>query len=266
MSPRLLRPRASGGISSPLTIPDLALWFDATDPSSYTESSGQVSEFSSKGGVSGSLVQNTANNRPTLFTSSGNVQTATPATINGKQAFFYDGVNDRLNTASNLGILNTLQDIAGASMFAVWQPTSFPSSSWGTIYSVMRGPNAIRWDHALLANGGLQQRVRDSVGNENTSSSPLFSLGASYATAAVVSYQNGTVTLLTPSGVIGTGSTSTSGVNSENAADFAHSIGAFNGSTLFFHGLIGEVLMYRRALPAPETQAVFGYLRRKWGV
>jgi len=86
MSPRLLRPRASGGFS-PKTIAGLQLWLDAADASSVTTVSGAASQWNDKSGNGRHATQTTANNRP-----------AYDGVIGGKAALTFDGANDAMAT------------------------------------------------------------------------------------------------------------------------------------------------------------------------
>jgi len=70
MSPRLLRPRASG--FDPRSIAGLAAWWDASDAATVTLNSTTVSEWRDKSGNSRHLTQTTAARQPTYQTNSQN--------------------------------------------------------------------------------------------------------------------------------------------------------------------------------------------------
>lgn len=86
MSPRLLRPRASG--FNPKTIANLAAWYDASVATSITIQTG-VQQWSDLSGNGRHLVQNITNNQPAYTTGA----------INGKPVVDFDGTNDSLRTA-----------------------------------------------------------------------------------------------------------------------------------------------------------------------
>jgi hypothetical protein len=78
MSPRLLRPRATG--FNPKSIAGLANWWDAADSSTVTLNGATVSSWANKGGGP-ALAQGTAGAQPTYTT----------AGVNGKNVLTFDG-------------------------------------------------------------------------------------------------------------------------------------------------------------------------------
>lgn len=90
MSPRLLRPRASDAAFDPRSIGNLAYWLDASDASTITTVSGNVSEWRSKVGTSLVASQTVALNRP-AYTTAGR---------NGRNVVTFDGSNDFLTTST----------------------------------------------------------------------------------------------------------------------------------------------------------------------
>lgn len=89
MSPRLLRPRATG--FNPKSIANLAAWYDFNDSSTITISTG-ISSVTDKSGNGRALSQTTPNNQPT-WNSAG---------LNGKGIASFDGLNDRLTASFTL--------------------------------------------------------------------------------------------------------------------------------------------------------------------
>ena len=76
---------------SPTSIPNLALWLDASDASTLTlDGSNNVSEWRDKSGAARHLTQGTALNRPSYVT----------GVLNGLPVVRPDGVNDFLQSAS----------------------------------------------------------------------------------------------------------------------------------------------------------------------
>jgi hypothetical protein len=82
MSPRLLRPRESGGFN-PKMISGLKVWLDASDGSTLTMNGSTVSEWRDKSGNGYHFTQSTASKQPTLST-----------TYFSKGALHFDGVDD----------------------------------------------------------------------------------------------------------------------------------------------------------------------------
>jgi hypothetical protein len=106
MSPRLLRPRASG--FNPKSISGLKLWLDATDSSTLTLNGSAVSEWRDKSGNDFHFSQGTSNNQP-----------AYNATINGKAAISFDGTNDGLDRVNVTN--SSVADSTGACAFVVYE-------------------------------------------------------------------------------------------------------------------------------------------------
>jgi hypothetical protein len=91
MSPRLLRPRATG--FNPKSISGLKLWLDAANASTFTLNGTGVSQWSDGSGTGNHFVQATSNNQPSRTD-----------TQNGKSVVTFDGSNDRLATASAISL------------------------------------------------------------------------------------------------------------------------------------------------------------------
>jgi len=243
MNPRLLVPRASG-LTNPNTIAGLDAWFDTLTASSYTEASGQISEWRSRVG-SIAVEQTTANNRPTLFESSGNVQGATRSEINGRQAFYFDGSNDRLiSTTSLSGTQWTAfaacrpQDLTGER--GVITRDNFPT----------RGPQYLRH------NAGVAQAVGNGGG---------FTASAGTVTnnTAVILHAVQTATTMQVF-VNNVGGTAVAGT--QNSSSTVLMVGTSFTTLAFWLGSIGEILLYQRALTTGEQLAVYQYLRKRWGI
>ena len=91
MSPRLLRPRASG--FNPKSIAGLEAWYAADVASSITIATG-VQQWSDLSGKGRHLIQDTTNNQPAY-----NI-----VTVNGKPTVTFDGTNDRLGTTATFSV------------------------------------------------------------------------------------------------------------------------------------------------------------------
>lgn len=89
MSPRLLRPLASG--FNPKTIAGLQLWLDAADSSTITTGTG-VSEWRDKSPTGSKWVQAVGNEQPATGTQ----------TMNGRNVIEFDGSNDSLSCVTPL--------------------------------------------------------------------------------------------------------------------------------------------------------------------
>jgi hypothetical protein len=244
MNPRLLVPRASG-LTNPSTISGLDAWFDTLTASSYTEASGQISEWRSRVG-SLTVTQATANNRPTLFESSANVQGATRSEINGRQAFYFDGTNDRLVSTTTLSGTQW-------TAFAACRPQSV-SGERGIIsrdQEPPRGPQYLRHSAGVaqaVGNGGGFTASAGTV----TNNTAVILHGVQTATTMQVFVNN-------------VGGTAVAGT--QNSSTTTVYVGlAYNNQLGFWLGSIGEILLYQRVLTTGEQLAVYQYLRKRWGI
>jgi hypothetical protein len=251
MNNRLLRPTSG---FNPRSIAGLSVWLDALDPGTYTESSGQVSEWRSKVG-SIIFTQSTANDRPTLFESASDTQNATKAVVNNRQAFYFDGTNDQL-----LG--SVAIEASQWTAFAVIRPdditavrgvfTRDPASGGVS----QRGPQLLRHNDA-----GIVQSIGFSTsGNYTAESAAAMSNGTAFVMHAV---QTSATLQCFLNNAPGTGTAGT-----QNSSSTTPVVGASTtaGASQFFRGTCGEILLYSSALPILQQTVVYEYLRKKWGI
>lgn len=246
----------------PRSINDLGVWLDAMDASSFTEVGGQVSEWRDKSGNARNFSQTTANNRPTLFTSASNATTSIPATINGRQGFFFDGANDQL--AGNIASLSILSNAPGCTVFIASRWLGAVSNG-GSVYTIQSRASFSVFN---TATGGVYKNAsRDGTSQVGLQNGGTIATGTNYLFRHTVDYEAGTQAVFTNgtrAGGVGTPGGGTGFAVAAAAGSFR--IGALNASSNFYPGIIGEVLVYRRALTANETEAVEkGYLAPKWG-
>lgn len=112
MSPRLLRPRASG--FNPKSISGLKLWLDVANTSSLTFNGSTVSQVRDLSGNGFHATQSTANNQPTYQA----------AGANGKPALFFD-VNDIVTSAATVAdyVLTPTTSPITTIMYVGYMPT-----------------------------------------------------------------------------------------------------------------------------------------------
>lgn len=141
MSPRLLRPRATG--FDPRRISGLAGWWDASDAStlfdattggSLVAASGQVARWQDKSGNGRHATQGEANSRPTRSV----------AAFNGRDALDFDGTNDFLGLSSNVEMAN------GASLIIVAQKQT--NTNGGALHN-FRGTSLGNRNHHPFSDG-----------------------------------------------------------------------------------------------------------------
>jgi hypothetical protein len=235
MSPRLLRPRATG--FNPKSISGLALWLDASDSSSYTIATG-VSEWRDKSGNNRTFSQSTGNNQPATGTQ----------TMNGRNVLVFDGANDTLTNAA---------------------PFASTAAPW-TIFFVQRIVSATNFGHSYSADGGSGFAFRQN----STTGQPQIQANAgvtttTYGSSAVGVNQvhamlfpaSGSITaFLNGASLSITGDSSTAPTMTNS-----HIIGG--RSALYFGNVwIAEILFYNALLSASQRSIVQKSLGRKWGI
>lgn len=230
MNNQLMRPRASG--FAPNNLTGLAVWFDASDSTTVTLSTG-VSQWRTK--VSGSTIsatQVTGNNQPAYQT----------AQRNGKNALYFDGTND----AFNLGDLSATFP-SGASVIIAYRVEN------DTEYAALdTNSNNQFWAYPTGRTyiGVFKGTRLNNVASPSmpTNSAAIVAIGSD--SSAYTVYINNVVAHTA-------------------AADFAsgtvHLIG-LNNLGSFLKGWIYEIIYYNRALNASDMGKVYKYLSAKWAI
>ena len=241
MSPRLLRPRATG--FNPKSISGLALWLDATDSTSYTTATG-VSEWRDKSGNGRTFSQSTGNNQPTV---SANAQ-------NGKAALTFDGTNDSFSGPVTFSLTST------HSVFVVVNPTVRKIASFlaGAVSAeLIYGDGSASFSGSKFGAFGVGRAVYGG-GTITTGAYQVVSVVCSGSTlpANLSMWTNG-------SG--GAVSVVTSGTAPAAALTAPLTIGT-SASSQFWNGSIGEMLIYSRSLSDTERLTVERGLGKKWGI
>lgn len=256
MSPRLLRPRATG--FNPKSISGLAFWLDGNDPSTVTLVSGAVSQWSDKSGSASprNFTQSTANNRPTTLA------------VNGKTAIKFDGTNDSLsNTTSDDPENRTLFAVAlrgagtGLEGFYAGSKQNITSYGWyDTLgFTASNGYPVFCQRHETV--GASFRHVATAA---STSVPTVFRFQWIKSETDATNYTN---TTRRANGATDNG-------NSSALANFATGVylGAMNQTPAlgvysnFFSGSLCEVLAYDAYLTASQCDRVENYLKAKWGV
>ena len=236
---------------TPTMIPSLALWFDASDPGTITQSGGTVSEWRDKSSNAYSVIQGTASNRPTYAT---NLLNGLPGVQLSATTYLYQ---------------------VGSSM------PNFSSSPATTVYMVAKnGSSMPNWNivNTMWFTGisGATQRYHFSFGYLTTNGITL------YANGAAVANPSSYVVPLNSNAIIGFSSSATSNFLFYNGSNTSYaSSGALpsaNNTTWFLFGdartstppvtdeNIYEYLGFNTVLTTPQQQAVEGYLATKWGL
>lgn len=239
MSPRLLRPRATG--FNPKSISGLKLWLDATDSTTITLNGSSVSEWRDKSGNAFHFSQSTSNNQPSYT-----------GTINGKSAIAFDGTNDGLDrlTADHA----TVADATGACAFVVYE-----ISGTDTQYSALKTSTSGS-GHDRFSTANYHAYFRTSrfaaLANPAPQSGRVILTSSVNASADLQSFRiNGS---LYQSSACATTFAAWRALTSQFWA-----VG-YDGS--YLTGSVGEVILFGRSVIASEISLVEKYLSAKWGV
>jgi hypothetical protein len=223
-----MRPRATGFNVKALS--GLVYWLDASQSSTITIGTG-VSEWRSASGSSIKATQATANNQPAYQT----------AAQNGKNAVYFDGVND----GYNLGDLSANFPSAATAIFAFK-----PDSDTYSVYTTRS--NSAFWAYPTARTYiGAFKTTR-----LNNAASPLMPT----ASAAVLSITSSASAYR----VYVNGATA-----HDVAADFSggtnHLIGQ-NDLGTFYKGWLYEAIFLSSELPVSTITEATKYLKAKWGI
>jgi hypothetical protein len=225
-----------------------ALWLDASDTATITESGGSVSQWNDKSGNGRNVTQGTGANQPTTGTT----------TINNRNALSFDG-NDAISAA-------TAQFINGTdgswSAFAVAQTTTV-AAGIATVVDAdnevgNRPPQMIRRSaadvQAIRIHGGV---VTDAAGATLTANKSFMASAVQVGSTTIEAWVNGA----------SDGSSALSGSSATRTSTLQ--VGAHLNVSVFsqyWNGLIAEVLVFDRALTTSERLALERHLIAKWGV
>jgi hypothetical protein len=251
MNPNLQRimMAANKGVFSPLDIPDVRLWLDASDASTLwadtagtTPATSSVARWDDKSGNAHNATQSTAGSQPTTAT----------RTINGLNVLDYVSDSLQLPTAFRNSV-----NASDVTMFIVFQ-TDVGSAKQVLLTSLL---NTGRTAFGLLVNSanlltflhGDNGPTEDNAAKVAcTPTNVNLAVGRSTGTtqyvnngATAVSNTNGTAT-------IGLGGATSIGSYNNNAGDR-------------LNGVIAEIIIYTRSLTDSEVNKVANYLSSKWG-
>lgn len=233
MSPRLLRPLASG--FSPKRLSGLFGWYDASVASSVTVQTG-VQSWGDLAGSMGAAIQNTTNDQPAY----GSV------TLNGKPTITFDGNDDFLRS----GVFSLPQPYM---MFAVYR---FESSYVSAVRAMEMGNGSPRSGELIRAAADNQQLFA-GIGVTFTAypTGGLQTFGVHDAEA------NGAASILRYNGT-DAGAAQNAGTNGANQL----TLGANRLGSALSNISFAELVVYSRILSASEAGSVRKYLRSKWAI
>jgi hypothetical protein len=248
MSPRLLRPRATG--FNPKSLPGLKLWLDAGDSSSLTFNGGDVSQMNDLSGNGFHATQSTGANQPTLVSTG----------FNGKPTLDFDTTDSLLSSATIADyFLTPTTSPTFVAVMACYMPLITNS---GTI---IFGSNAQANGRLFFASHfGGASIIYDTV---NSSGGRLTTGGqtdAGWTTPHIMTVlRAGAVMSVRRNGVEIAGKTNASGNYSATTAQLQIGKCDGGGSNIMY---LSEMLVYAAAFSATQLAAAERGLARKWGV
>jgi hypothetical protein len=273
MSPRLLRPRATG--FDPRSISGLALWLDAADSSTlYTTDAGPVTAVSAPTEISGCVLWMDGADNATITASGGLVsqwtdKSATAAVLtasgsarptlsstgfNSRQALVFNGTSTNMASVSPYTATNGL---SAMTRIAVCQNVSGNSvvarvfNGGSDMFVNMNGS----WRSAVDATSGTNFVNSASFSNSNTLPAGVYA--DVFSSATITQYGLGSAATVTVNGTI----PATTGTGTPTLH-----VGSNIGVNFFWNGPIAEVIYFNRALTRAELSRVESYLAAKWGI
>jgi hypothetical protein len=246
---------------SPLSLPNLKAWYDASDTSSISVTSTKVTQWNDKSGNAYHLTQATDAYRPNSGT----------RTVNSLNAIDYNTNTDTLvaSTASNWKFMN---DATGSTNFVVMKLDTTPSADpyWILVTrggSVGNGPGflnttttADKYSHAINTNSA------NIVSNISTST-----VGTSTVCMTTLSDPNNATAANKSDIRKNSGSAEKNNVTTGTPQDSNPArplrVGDYDeGGTLGIDGLVCEIVICSGLLGATDITKTQDYLKAKWGI
>jgi len=226
-----------------------ALWLDAADASTITESGGAVSQWNDKSGNGRDISQASSTQRPTLATTG----------LNGKPTLDFDGSNDYLFNASvgasglsNATIISVFKQVTGGAnedhQIAIGQ-----TGTAGKVRGFYRPPNGTVLAFAAWAIIQSSSFSLDIGGGHHIFGFANTALSGSNNLAM---FKDGSVETLTASAAL---STTLDGF----------SVGSLQGASVgnYYSNIsVAEIIVLYEAISAVNRQKLEGYLAHKWGL
>jgi hypothetical protein len=241
---------------SPLDLSP-ALWLDAADTATITESGGSVSQWNDKSGNARNFTQASGTAQPTTGT----------RTQNGLNVIDFDGTTDFLEGGDVLDILS-----GGVTLFVVTKLDTAPTTGLTSIVGKSKaatgsGRYTIFWNlpeggHAALFQDTADRLAANDPGSSNRTN--VFVLASRIVrNSAITLWRNGSV-VATNSNLSGTTSYNSTDVWMIGAYQAANGVSPASGS--FMDGFIAEVVVFMRDLTNSEMADMNTYLQSKWNV
>jgi hypothetical protein len=245
MNPNMARIMLAAGKSvvpfSPLDIANLGLWLDGADtsPSNIVITGGVVSQWTDKSSSGWHATQSTAGQRPTSGTRN----------INGKNVIDFDGSDDNLVLPSGSWNISN----ANSTLFFV-----YASDNTSSAMRVVSGRTGGASRYGVVTNNG----GANLVGFTSSSAGTSINIAQTWVASAphmLVGRRNGTTQQAwNDAGTTGSNASGSSFVMT------GFGLGRFAAASGVFDGVMGELIIYLRALSNAEINQVATWLDNKW--
>lgn len=234
--------------NNPVLISGLHSWYDASDLSTITASSGNVTQWRDKSG----------NNRHGAITTGSSPTTGT-STQNGLNVINFNGTDQFLIAPASI-TSNQL------TLFSVYRRVS--GNTYGRVFSLFptgtadyASTDSIEVHASAITFGGVTPPFTGGYRNGAHIAGSTITYGTPYLFSATL---NGGSWSQNNGGTVVTGTTSTSSLNINR-----NNIGAGSdngGGDAYFTGWFAEQIIFNRVLTTQEIADVRSYLSAKWGV
>lgn len=228
----------------PSDISNLALWLDASDAATITESGGAVSAWADKSGNGNDATQGSAPNQPT-YQATG---------LNGKPTLHFAA--DHLNVADDISL-----DHTGLTVFVV---TAATVDNAGSHYILWKWLDTTNREFILRHDFNNNDTRFFSSSNGSAVDGSITGGALNLGTAQILEVinDNGAATgsqLLIDGASVGTDSTPGTIFNGSDSLKVGHSSGGGEK-------VISEVLLYTQPLNTDQRDQIRTYLTEKWGI
>jgi hypothetical protein len=238
---------------SPLSLPNLKAWYDASDTSSITGGS-QVSQWNDKSGNAFNLSQGTSSKRPSSGT----------RTMNGLNTIDYDGTNDIL-TASTASDWTFLSNSSKSTAFAVYILDDLNPNAWLCTHTI-----GTTIGYSVFYNAGLGAFVSNGTADVVfNSTGQTTTTGNHYAywltdTTAATAADRSEIYI---DGVLKNKSNTATATASSSTPYYALSVGGREVDDAYsFNGAMAEIIIVSGLMSAGDITLTKNYLTTKWGL
>jgi len=222
-----------------------ALWLDAADASTITESSNAVSQWDDKSGNGRHVSQANAGSRPVFA----------PTGLNGKQTIDFDG-NDFLKNAS-------FQPAGALSCFIVFNRDTaggilINAQRTNGIFEIAGSSGANYKNVTITATGAMNPALGFDIANGGTNQDIILGIqydGSGSASTDFVARLNGADQAITNSGAVGF------------LSETGFTVGARAVQGLnYYNGRISELVYISSQASLSDVEKLEGYLAHKWNL